>query len=263
MGTPQAAKHDDFLEWKRSVERRLREALSRAATRPALGLNNGDFVVSNNGQVRVEGSGGLSLVSGDGVEVFSVKGWGDSYLEPDGDPQPMTILRRADGSLAFLLGDPIPDVDGYQQFWAFYDRAGTIIFGDDTTSGRGLARPYTSLEVTPEGANAFVTLTSTATFADSHTISGYVQSPKLAIPVTAVAPATGAAEVRVWHGASSTVCAGPTAIAAGASVAPFYIFEVPPSVAMFSHQYFSVQTRRTSGTGNVQSRVFSAHGIQS
>lgn len=263
MGTPAAAQHDDFTEWKRSVEARLRQALARAATRPSLVLNQGDFVVSNNGQLRVEGSGGLSLVSGDGVEVFSAKGWGAPYLEPDGDPQPMTILRRADGSIAFLLGDPLPTVDGYQQFWALYDRAGNIIFGDDTTSGQGLARPYTSYEIGDENANAYTTLVSTTTFADAHTIAGFVQNPKMTVPVTAIAPGTGPGEVRIWHGGTSTVCAGPTAIPAGTSVAPFYTFDVPPSIPLFTHQYFAVQTRRVSGTGNIQSRAWSAHGVQS
>lgn len=263
MGVSPAAQHDDFTEWKASVEARLRQALARGANRPALQLNNGDFVVSNNGQLRVEGSGGLSLVSGDNVEIFSAKGWGAPYLEPDGDPQPMTIMRRADGSVAFFLGDPLPAVDGYQQFWALYDRSGNVIFGDDTTSGLGLARPYMSYEVQNENANAFVTLTSTTTFADAHTIAGFVQNPRMTVPVTAIAPATGAGEVRIWHGGTSTVCAGPTVIPTGGSVAPFYTFDVPPGIPLFTHQYFAVQTRRTTGTGNIQSRAWSAHGVQS
>lgn len=263
MPTPEGAKYDDFAEWKRSVERRLRQALAQGASRPQMEVSEGGFDVTNNGAVRIFGSGGLTLTSGDGVDIFSAKGWPDPYNEPDGDAQPMVQIKRADGSIAFFLGDPLPNVDGYQQFWAWYDRQGTIVFGDDTTSGRGLARPYGAMSVIPATSAGDVTLTSTTSFADSHIIAGPVQNPRMQIPVSASAPATGPGEVRVWHGASGTVCAGPTAIPAGTNVAPFYEFDVPASVAMFSHQYFSVQTRRVSGTGNITSRVYNAHGDQS
>jgi hypothetical protein len=263
MATPPAAKHEDFTEWKRSVESRLRTALARAASRPILQVNEGGFDITDDGSVRIFGSGGLSMISGDSVEIFSVKGWDGSLVEPDGDPQPMIHMRRADGSVAFFLGDPAPDVGGYQQFWALYDRNGTIVFGDDTTSGRGLARPYTSYNILDENGSDYVTPTSTAAFATVHVIAGYVQSPRMAVPVTCNAPGTGAAEIRIIHDGTAEVVAGPTAVAAGASAAPFYEFNVPESVGMFTYQYFSVQTRRTSGTGNVQSRTWSAHGIQS
>lgn len=261
--TPWGAKYDDFEGWKRSVEKRLRQALARTATRPAQTVEEGGFDVTNDGAVRIFGSGGLTLTSGDGVDIFSAKGWNAPYNEPDGDPQPIVQMRRADGTVSFYQGDPLPDVDGYQQFWAWYDRQGTIVFGDDTTTGRGLARPYGAFGVVAQDAKGDVTLTSTAAFADAHIIAGPVQNPRMQVPVSAIAPATGAGEVRIWHGASSTVCAGPTAIPAGTSVAPFYEFAVPASVPMFSFQYFSVQTRRVSGTGNITSRVYSAHGDQS
>lgn len=263
MGTPVAAKHDDFTSWKRSVETRLRQALSRAATRPALGVDSGGFDVRNDGAVRIFGSGGLSLFTGADVEVFSAKGWAGAYAEPDGDPQPMIQIKRSDGSMAFFLGDPLPFTDGYQQFWAFYDRAGTIVVSDDTTSGRGIARPYLSYNILDENGTDYVTLTSTAVFATAHIIAGYVQNPRMSVPVTCNAPGTGAAEIRIIHLATGEVVAGPTAVPAGTSAAPFYAFNVPESVGMFSYQYFDVQTRRTSGTGNIQSRVWSAHGMQS
>lgn len=263
MGTPIVAKHDDFAAWKKSVEVRLKQALARSATRPQLGLSSGGFDITDDGAVRIFGSGGLSLISGDGVEIFSVKGWDGVYAEPDGDAQPMVIFRRADGSTAFLLGDPLPNTDGYQQFWALYDRSGSIIFGDDTTSGRGLARPYQSFNVGNENGNELVTLTSTTSFATAHTIAGYIQNPRMSVPVTAIAGAGGPGEVRIIMTSTGEVVAGPTSIPVSSQVAPFYNFLVPDGAGLFTHQYFEVQTRRVSGTGNIQSRVWSAHGMQS
>jgi hypothetical protein len=261
MPTPHGAKGDDFAAWKKSVEQRLRTALARTATRPKLNVSNGGFDVTGGGAVRIFGAGGLELITEAGVPIFSARSWGPPYSEPDGDPQPMVQLKRSDGATVFLLGDPLPLVDDYQQFFAWYDRAGNIIFGDDTTTGTGLARPYTSYSIT--GPQDIVTLTSTAAFAEAHSIAGYVQSPRLAVPASFIAPAGGPAEAQIVHAGTGTVVAGPTAVPAGTNVAPFYVFNVPDTVDMFSHQYFSVQTRRVSGTGNVVSRVFSAHGIQS
>jgi hypothetical protein len=261
MGTPLAAEHDDFTAWKQMVEAKLRQALARAASRPALGVNSGGFDVTDDGAVRIFGSGGLRLISGDNVDIFSATGWTGAYTEPDGEPQPMTQMKRSDGTLAFFLGDPLPNVDGYQQYWAWYDRGGTLVLGDDTTSGIGLARPYGGATVTTDADN--VTLTSTASFAETHSVALHAQNPRLAIAVSAIAPATGPGEVRVVHSGSGTVVAGPTAIPAGTNVAPFYIFSHPPSVDMFTQHYYSVQTRRVSGTGNVSNRLFFAGGYQS
>lgn len=263
MGTPAAARHDDFAEWKTSVEKRLRQALSRAATRPQASISSGGVDITNDGALRILGSGGLTLISGDGVETFSARGWGGAYQEPDGEPQPMILMNRADGSLAFLLGDPLPGVDGYQQFWALYDRTGSIIFGDDTTSGRGLARPYMSFNVLDENGTDYVTLTSTTSFATAHTIAGFIQNPRMMVPVTATATAGGPGEIQIIHTATGTVVAGPTSIPVSSSISPFYNFLVPDAAGLFTHQFFEVQTRRVSGTGNIQSRVWSAHGMQS
>lgn len=260
MPTPHGAKADDFTEWKRSVERRLRQALARTATRPQLSLDSGGFDVTGNGQVRIFGSGGLKLISPDDVEIFSSAGWGSPYEEPDGDPQPMIQIRRTDGVGVFFMGDPFPGFDGYQQFWAFYDHEGTIIVGDDILSGRGLARPYGPMTVTSSKDD--VTPVSTAAFAEVHVIAGEVQNPRLEVPLTVTAPGTGAGEVQIVHLGSGTIVAGPTAVPTGTSIAPFYEFDVPLSVPMFTHQYFSVQTRRTSGTGNITSRVWNANGMQ-
>lgn len=263
MGTPAAARHDDFAEWKNTVEKRLRQALSRSGTRPQMGVSSGGFDVTNDGAVRILGSGGLSLISGDGVEVFSVKGWTGAYNEPDGEPQPMIIMRRADGSTAFLLGDPLPTIDGYQQFWALYDRNGSIIFGDDTTSGRGLARPYLSFNILDENGSDYVTLASTTAFATAHTVAGYIQNPRMSIPVIGTATAGGPGEIQIIYTGTGEVVAGPTAIPVSSSVSPFYNFLVPDAAGLFTYQTFEVQTRRVSGTGNIQSRVWSAHGMQS
>lgn len=261
MATPAAAEHDDFVEWKKWVERSIREALARGATRPQLNLTDGDFLI-NGGSMTIEGDGGIAMKSAEGVEIFSAFGR-SSEPEPDGTPQPQVRMYRADGTPAFYLWDPLPLQDGYQQFFAWYDRFGNIIFGDDTTSGRGLARPYMRFQVLDENGTDYVTPASTASFLDVHTIAGYIQNPRLEVAVSATAPATGAGEVQIIKDGTGEILAGPTSIPAGTTVAPFYEFNVPGNLDMWSYQYFNVQTRRVSGTGNIQSRVWSASGVQS
>lgn len=261
MGTPAAARRDDFAEWKRSVDAKLKQALSRAATRPQGGVTSGDFVIEG-GSMTIKGDGGLTLVSADGIGVFSVKGQ-MSEPDPDGNPQPEVRMYRADGSVAFYMWDPLPLQDNYRQFWAWYDRNGNLLLGDDTTSGRGLARPYIPYGVTNENGSDFVTPTSTASFTDAHWISGWVQNPRMKVPMTVIAPSTGAGEVQILDDASGQVVAGPTTVPINTQIAPFYEFNVDPTFNMWEYHYFRVQTRRTSGTGNIQSRVWSAYGVQS
>ena len=261
MPTPLAAEHDDFAEWKYSVEQRLRKALARAATRPKQQVTEGDFEVTNDGTVRIFGSGGLRLVAPDGTEHFASYGATGGMATPSGDPQPVIVMKRDDNTIAFALWDPAPLADGYKQFFAFYDRMGNIVISDDTTSGKGIARPYVPYAFTV--ANQFVTLTSTATFADAITISGYAQNPRVQVAVSCFAPATGDAEVRIIHGASGQVVAGPTVIATGGSAAPFYVFDIPTAVNIQDYYNLSVQTRRPTGTGNVSVKVFAVYGGQS
>lgn len=261
MGTPAAARHDDFAQWKKEVDAKLRQALSRAATRPQGGVSSGDFVIEG-GSMTVKGDGGLSLVSSGNIPIFSVQGQ-MSEADPDGNPQPEVRMYRADGSVAFYMWDPLPLQDGYQQFWAWFDRNGNTILADDTTSGRGLARPYIPYEIKNENGSDFVTLTSTAAFADAHWISGWIQNPRMKVPMTVTAPATGPGEVQIVDDATGAILAGPTAVPVGTSIAPFYEFNVDPSTNMWEYHYFRVQTRRVSGTGNIQSRVWSAYGVQS
>jgi hypothetical protein len=261
MPVPVGAEHDDFTEWKKSVERRLREALSRAATRPQLGISSGDFEI-NGGSMTIRGDGGLTMVSSAGVPIFSVKGQ-TGEPEPDGDPQPEVRMYRADGSVAFYMWDPLPFQDGYQQFWAWFDRSGNTILADDANSGVGLARPYMAYAISNDNGKDDVTPTSTAAFQTVHTIAGFLQNIKMSVPVTAIAPATGAGEVQIVFAGTGEVVAGPTAIPAGTQIAPFYTFQIPQNLTMWTHQYFYVQTRRTSGTGNITSRIWSAHGVQS
>lgn len=261
MATPLAAEHDDFPEWKASVEQRLRKALAQAATRPKQQVTQGDFEVTNDGTVRIFGSGGLRLVAPDGTEHFATYGAKGGMSTPSGDPQPVIVMRRDDNTVAFGLWDPQPLVDGYKQFFAFYDRAGNIIFSDDTTSGTGIAKPYMHYSFTV--ANQFVTLTSTAAFADAITITGFAQNPRVQVPISCFAPATGDAEVRIIHPSSGQVLAGPTAIGTGGNAAPFYQFDIPTAVSIGEYYTMSVQTRRPSGTGNVSVKVFAAYGGQS
>lgn len=261
MATPLASEHDDFAEWKLSVEQRLRKALARAATRPRQQVTQGDFEVTNDGTVRIYGSGGLRLVAPDGTEHFAAYGASGGMSTPSGDPQPVIVIRRDDNTIAFAMWDPQPLVDGYKQFFAFYDRAGNIVLGDDTTTGTGLARPYLPYAFTV--ANQFVTLTSTAAFADAITISGFAQNPRVQVALSCFAPAAGTAEVRIIHTPSGQVMAGPTVIAAGGSAAPFYIFDKPAAVGIQEYYNLSVQTRRPSGAGDVSVKVFAVYGGQS
>lgn len=258
--TPAASDYDDFPEWKKWVESQIRTALGRSVSRPALGVSSGNFEV-NGGIVKVSGDGGISMVSTAGVEIFSARGQ-TSEAAGNGTPQPEVRMYRADGTPAFYMWDPFPDYDTFGQFWAWYDRGGNIVVGDDVITGRGLARPYMHYNIIDENGGNWVTPASTASFYDAHTVAGYVQNPWVEIAVTAIAPSTGAGEVQIKVDGTGEVVAGPTAIPAGTSVAPFYRFQVPDNIGIWSYQYFDVETRRVSGTGNIQSRVWSAYGVQ-
>lgn len=82
----------------------------------------------------------------------------------DGSYQPMLLLYRADGTLAFSMYDPDPTSAGYQQFLAVWDRGGNIIVSDDTNSGQGMARPYLSGGFEPARYADFAFSTTSATF---------------------------------------------------------------------------------------------------
>lgn len=81
----------------------------------------------------------LSAVTG-GTSTFYVGPVAPNL--PDGSYQPTVIVRRNDGTVALLLWDPRPDLDGYNQFLGWYDRSGNAVMTDDTVSGQGLGRPY-------------------------------------------------------------------------------------------------------------------------
>ncbi len=83
----------------------------------------------------------LTSATGGGVSTFYVGPITDSPL-PDGSPQMGMVMRRNDGTAVLALYDPLPGADGFNQFLGWFDRAGAVVFSDDTNAGQGHARPW-------------------------------------------------------------------------------------------------------------------------
>lgn len=69
MSTPRGAEHRDLEQWRRNVERQLRELTSRVVRREQLKVDSGDFAVSGGGDVQVKGGGSVLVQGGGGVTV--------------------------------------------------------------------------------------------------------------------------------------------------------------------------------------------------
>lgn len=119
----------------------IEQKIDRKIAEYARSGSSRNMSLSAGGRFTIKG-GALVVTAGDGSTSAY---FGGIYpAMPDGNLQPGMILRREDGSIAAALYDPTPDPaspDGFKQFFAIYDRAGNIVFSDDTASGQGHARP--------------------------------------------------------------------------------------------------------------------------
>lgn len=179
---------------------------------------------------------------------------------PDGSYQPSVIIRRNDGTVALLLWDPRPDLDGYNQYLGIYDRTGNAIFTDDTVSGLGIGRPYMPSVGYPVQPRHWPS-TASGTWEPLYRARYAKQNPRLIVQAwgcTDTAGTTG--EIRIMV---DGVQLGATQAVSSGVVAEF-VFG-PTVMAGTFGQYLNVelQAQRTAGTGNVQTCFSLIEGRQS
>lgn len=209
-------------------------------------------------------NGALLVKKGDQV----VAAFGDlaragysTIRRPDGTPQMGVLLFRDNGELAFAMWDDSPlAAPGYQQYWSWWDRAGTVIFSDDTDSGWGLANPYLPAPLWLNTDTAHWPTTTSATFVPAWDAFVRVQNPKLYIDflmyVTA-ADTTGEARL-IIDGTQY----GPTISVTGSGYGSYNQVLSLPSNLHNLYPQVTIEYRRVSGTGSVKASPRIAYGRQ-
>jgi hypothetical protein len=122
----------NFLDVIARLERRIAALEGRT-------LRN---VVIPDGGVTLRNGGRFSAETPDGVEMFYL---GD--LTVNGVWFRGIWMKREDGS--FMMYTSIPGTDPDQVFFAWLDRNGTMLVSDDAVTGKGLARPWLAVPMTP------------------------------------------------------------------------------------------------------------------
>lgn len=199
----------------------------------------------------------LSAVTG-GTSTFYVGPVSPNL--PDGSYQPSVIIRRNDGTVALLLWDPRPDLDGYNQFLGWYDRSGNAVITDDTQSGQGIGRPYLPGVGYPAQARHWPS-GGAGGWEALYRVRHNKQQPRLAVQAWGSCDTAGTTgELRVMV---DGVQLGATQSVTSGAVTEF-VFG-PTAVAGSFGQLLNVelQVQRTAGTGLVQTCFSLVEGRQS
>lgn len=210
--------------------------------------------------------GGVLIVKDrDGETLIRMGRSDDPALNaPDGNPQMLFQLYRSTGEVAFEVIDPLPAVDGFQQFVAIRDRAGNAIVSDDTTSGQGLSRPFIGIPF-GEYIQAPTSTTTSGSFVTMQRATIYKQHPKLIVKLLAQASAAGTTgEVRLWNSTAGEQVGSTLSVGSGAYIEAF--IGGADGVVNGAHEDLldiDVQARRTAGAGTIGTRVLTAWGYPS
>jgi len=204
--------------------------------------------------------GGFLKLQAPGAAADTVYVGGVNPPAPDGSLQPGFVLRRNDGTIAFLLRDGSPTTDGYYQHWNFYDRAGNVIVSEDATSGQGIATPYVPVPLYPGlGVNTLPAGTTSTSFTALWIARAPKQQPRLALSFLATAPAGTTGEVRATVGASAL---GAGAVVTGGALLDA-TFLGPVDGAHMSEMRINLEARVTSGPGPITVYPVRCEGRQS
>lgn len=213
----------------------------------------------------ISDGGQLVVKDRDGETLLLIGRSDDPTLNaPDGRPQMLFQLYRSSGEVAFEVFDPLPSVDGFQQFVAIRDRAGNAVVADDTTSGQGLSRPFIPIPF-GEYIEYPTSTTTSATFVTMQRASIYKQHPKLLVRLLAQASAAGTTgEVRLWNSTTGEQIGTTLTVGSGAYIETF--IGGSDGVVNGAHEDIldiDVQARRTAGAGTIGTRVLTAWGYPS
>lgn len=239
------SEQDLLMEEIRALQRRV-QALEVAAP-----LRNAS--ISDGGQLVVKGRAGQTLLligRSDNPELNA----------PDGNPQMVFQLFRTTGEVALEMDDPLPTVDGFQQFIAIRDRAGNVIVADDTTSGQGLSRPL--IPIPFDEFAVPISTTTSATFTTLQRGTMYKQHPQIVLYLLVQTSAGTTGEIQLWNATTSQQIGSVQAIAANSYVqtvlGPFAVDGLQEDVLDID-----LRARRTGGAGTIGTRVITAWGYPS
>lgn len=238
----------DVVDYIQGLEKRI-EKLEKLVQVGNTSIDNGALLVKKGNQV-VAAFGDLSAVYG-----------GGGFKRPDGTPQMGTVLYRDNGQIAFAIWDDSPLAPpGYQQYWAWFDRSGRVVFSDDTDSGWGLATPYIPSGVWINNDTTQWPAQTSATFTPAWDSYYRVQHNKLYVDFLMYVDAGTTGEARLTIEGTQY---GPTISAAGVGYGNFaQVLDVPQALHQNGYVHLSIEQRRVSGAGNVRVSPRIAYGRQ-
>lgn len=230
----------------REIKRQLRE--SNAAKRlQAATIGSGGLTVDG-GLVKVIGKAGNTLL------WLGASSW---RKNDQGDPQHVFHLYRdGDASTALAMFDADPD-DGYQQALNWYDRAGNVVFADDTNGGVGLARPWLAHPLVPA---RYTDWPGTTSGTHETLWAGFVMAwqPKIHVDVRHTTDeSTTTGRVRVV--ADGQVIGGTNDVG---FVIGQHVVDVAMPGAYGASVFVEIQARRTAGPGQVRCSPYQVVGQQ-
>lgn len=250
---------EDWLVRKvQDLERKVEE-MAAASTLNAATVDQGGIQVTNGGTVTVTDSTNQNVIA----EIGALP---TIYNRADGSRQPGVMFNREDGSLALILGDLNPTTPPYKAALQSLDRAGNVIFADDTNGGVGIARPYIAMGawVDNVASGSAAAPTTSAAYVTQQTAFAYLQHPKVRVDMlvnSTLAGTTGTIGLFDPTGAQiGSDLSVPANSVTFASIGPV---AVRPGWVFGENGYWTLRAKRTAGTGAIGVRGTGFWGVQS
>lgn len=167
------------------------------------------------------------------------------------------LVQRNDGTLALgVYGGS----KGAVQFLAGFDRVQNIIFGDDTASGTGLARPWLPLPFANLDMST-ASHTASGSFTDLELCAAFHSHPQVYVLALVQCDAGTAGEVRLRDNISGAAFGAAQAVGAGVTQYVTWDGLILGGLHM-TQVSVSLQGRVTSGAGQIRARVVAAYARQ-
>jgi hypothetical protein len=212
----------------------------------------------------LDADGGIMAVFGDldALGITNGNDPGNGFVRPDGEPQMGIVYWRDDGTFAFSIFDHDPTgADGYNQFWALWDRLGHPVVMDDFVHGFGLARPVIPvsnwLPLNPVGGAGWPI--SGTDWTNLWETTYVIQHGTLWLAALMYSDAGTSGQVRVTINGTQLG----TATTGGAGYTQHIIQEDVRDYGYGSFVTLRLQARRTVGSGNVRAAPRAGYGLQS
>lgn len=114
---------------------------------------------ARSGEATTIGHGGVTIVNDGYLRMVDDNGTQIMYFGPDANGFQIARLRRENGALLLYTGKA-----GSNNFWALTDNLNKVIVSDDAIAGKGLARPWLPVFLTPTFAPSLPAAGATGTW---------------------------------------------------------------------------------------------------